>query len=599
MTTRQRSWLVLIGLVAAVYGRSVSAPFQFDDMHAIVHNPNLRSLDQIPRFFVDPGTFSADSTLAMYRPLLLSSFAVNHAISGAEAWSYHIANVAVHAAVAVAVFEWLLPWLGWPAALAGAALFASHPIHSEAVYYVSSRSESLAALCVLLALWLHRRGSLAGAAASFAAGLLTKSIAVVYVPIVALYDLLIRRAWQARWRWHAAYGLMALAYVAYTRDVVAKATLAAPVRSYGEQIWSQVKGLVYYLHLLSVPHGLSVDHQFQLSSSLMDPYAGAALALLLSLAALVLAGWRRRRTLAFLSLWFVGSLAPASLVPLNVIVNEHRLYLAGIAMAAGAAWMIGQLTPRMRPVIPGVIVLFALLSFQRGAVWADPAALWQDAVRKAPGMARPYVMLGHERQKAGQAADAASLFRQALQRDPGFVAGYRFLGQSLVSDQRSAEAVQVAARATQVAPDDAEPWALLADMCRVHAQTAGADSAVLWYARSAGAYEQAIERAPDVGAYHDNLGNTFQLLGQADRALVHHQRAVALTPKQAASRHNLGNALFMLQRLAEAEAAWQEAVRLDPEYEPAWRSLVALYEHQGNTDAASRARARQLMEWQR
>lgn len=595
--SRPLAWGLLVGLVIVVYGRSLDDPFHFDDHHAIVDNVNLHDLANVPRFFVDPGTFSADSTLTMYRPLLLTTFAANHAVSGLDGWSYHLLNVLVHAAVAVCLFELLARWSGRPpAALLGAALFALHPVNSETVAYVSSRSESLAAFFVLLALVWHGRSRCASLAC-FSAGLLAKSTAIVFLPLVWLHDVLLRRrSWRSATTRLIPVGAVAAAYMLFTRDLVARATLTEPVRGYGEQVWSQVKGLVYYAHLLAVPRGLTVDHQFQLSESPGDPYAASASMLLVSVAGLSLRAWQRQggqhyRALLFFGLWVVVALAPASLVPLNVIVNEHRLYLAAGALAAGGAWVAGHSTRPLHHALLAAVALFGLLAWQRGAVWDSPHALWADAAHKAPDMARPRILLGQALLDDGRPEEAAARFAEGIERDPTFTAGYVWLARTQLDLGRIDDAIETAARATPVAAGESAVWALLADAFRARAGVAG-DSAGVWYARSAEAYTRAVALEPGRSEYHDNLGNTLQVLGRPAEALVHHERAVALEPGSAASHLNHGNALWMLGRVAEAEAAWRQAVAVAPDYAPAWHSLAALYEQVGESDAARRARAR-------
>ena len=588
----------LLLVVALVYGRSVDDPFHFDDRHSIVDNTNLRSLSDVPRYFVDPGAFSVDSTLTMYRPLLLTTFAVNYAVSGTQAWSYHAANVAVHGAVVVAVFEVLLVLLGSPAAAGlGALLFGVHPVHSETVYYVSSRSESLAALFVLLALLLHlsRPGSWrsAGAVAAFAAGLLTKSTAIAFLPLAVLMDTLGRpRRWRRRWRQHAAYAVVAAGYLVLTGDLVRRATLSAPVRSYAEQLWSQVKGVVFYLHLLSVPRGLSVDHQFQLSAGI-DPYSTVALLLVGSLLAVAFS-WRARRPLVLLlSLWFLAGLAPASVVPLNVIVNEHRIYLSGVAVAAGGAWLgVGPAWPAARTARRGlwaVVLVFAVLAMLRGGAWDSVESLWLDAMRKGPDMARPRFILGERWSRQGRAAAASAVLESGLQRDPDFVPGYRLLTEAYLETADLEAATATARRGVERLPKEADLWALLAEVSRARTLEG---SAALWFERSASAYDEALSLDPDVAAYHDNLGNTLQELQRPHEALPHHLRAVELDPASAASRLNLGNALLMLGRLPECEAAYLTAVEIDPRYAEAWLNLAVLYEQTGARDRAATARLR-------
>ena len=46
--------LFLVAVVGAVYANSLGGGFHFDDWHALEQNPYIRSLSNVPRFFVDP-----------------------------------------------------------------------------------------------------------------------------------------------------------------------------------------------------------------------------------------------------------------------------------------------------------------------------------------------------------------------------------------------------------------------------------------------------------------------------------------------------------------------------------------------------------------
>jgi len=603
MRSRAATYGLLLVVVATVYGRSVDDPFHFDDLHSVVDNPNLRSLNHVPRYFVDPGAFSVDSTLTMYRPLLLTSFALNHAISKDQAWSYHVTNIVVHGAVVLAIFELLLLLLGQhPSAVLGSLLFAVHPALSESVYYVSSRSESLAALMVLLALiahlaaWRPARAPVASVPLlALVAGLLSKSTAIVFLPLVLLVDVLLVVDWRQRWRQHAAYWSVGIAYMVCTHDLIARATLVTPVRSYAEQFWSQVKGVVFYVQLLATPRGLSVDHQFQLSSD-ADLYAGGAALFVISLLGVAFA-WRGKRSVALLlCLWFLVALAPASIVPLNVIVNEHRIYLSGVAMAAGGACLSVSATRRRVPRVGLwlLVPVLALLSILRGEAWNSEEALWLDARTKGPQMARPQFVLGEQWLRDGRLATAAKAFEAGLRRDPGFGHGYRQLVQAYVQLGEFAAATEVAERAVGRLPAEADMWALMAEANRTRALSLDGSSneAVNWWKLSAHAYDEALQLAPATWSYHDNLGNTLQTLNRPDDALPHHLRAVELAPDSPESRLNLGNALRMLGRLAESEAAFMAATDLRSTYVAAWLSLASLYEGAGALEQAEAARRR-------
>ena len=267
--------LILVSLML-LYAPAADNSFQYDDRHSIVENPHLRALDNWPAFFVDPTLFSRDADKAMYRPLVLLSLALNYAWSGYEPYSYHWFNLGIHALSSLLVWGILLrlgrpPWV----ALMGGLFFALHPLCAEPVNYISSRSELMAGLGCLGALWFYM-GSVQEASrrlyvlslACFALGLLSKSIAIMALLWPAVWDW--QRSRTFRWAAYAPLGGIALLYLWGVRQFIERAVLSEPVRTMGEQIATQLKGLAYYAYLLWAPFSLSVDHAF-CASTLGEP----------------------------------------------------------------------------------------------------------------------------------------------------------------------------------------------------------------------------------------------------------------------------------------------------------------------------------------
>src|SRR6059036_3146574 len=87
--------LLAIG-IAVSYSSSFGVGFYFDDTYGISDNPAIRSLRNIPSFFVDPHAIWMDHTQVDLRPVLLITYAVNYAISGVRPWSYHALNLIFH-----------------------------------------------------------------------------------------------------------------------------------------------------------------------------------------------------------------------------------------------------------------------------------------------------------------------------------------------------------------------------------------------------------------------------------------------------------------------------------------------------------------------
>ena len=189
---------VLVGLITfGVYANSLHNPFHYDDLHSIVDNPHVRDLGRIPSFFIDPTAFSAEADNAMYRPLLLATFAINYAISGYEVYSYHLVALGLHLGCVLllgAVARQLLA--DQYAAYFAAALFALHPINTEPINYISSRSEILASFFFLLGLYAYLRPGqrrYLWVSLAFAGGVLSKSTTVVFPLVLVAYELICYR----------------------------------------------------------------------------------------------------------------------------------------------------------------------------------------------------------------------------------------------------------------------------------------------------------------------------------------------------------------------------------------------------------------------
>src|SRR5712691_7337041 len=131
------SWRLpaLLALVIALaYSNSLTIGFHFDDWHALQQNPFVRSLGNLPRFFVDPNTTSVLRENKDLRPILLATFALNHAISGDAPWSYHAVNLLLHWLVVVLILRIVRDhlWLGAErgiVAAAAALIVALHPLN--------------------------------------------------------------------------------------------------------------------------------------------------------------------------------------------------------------------------------------------------------------------------------------------------------------------------------------------------------------------------------------------------------------------------------------------------------------------------------------
>src|SRR4051812_26349467 len=144
-------------LAAAAYGNAVGDGFVLDDAAAIAGN---RAVTRAPatlwaRDFWG-GRRERPRTDA-YRPLTSATFALDWRLGGGAPWPFHLTNLVLHGLRTALLVAGLWTLATPRVALMAGALFAVHPLHTEAVAGLVGRADVLATLLGALAWWLHRR----------------------------------------------------------------------------------------------------------------------------------------------------------------------------------------------------------------------------------------------------------------------------------------------------------------------------------------------------------------------------------------------------------------------------------------------------------
>ncbi len=554
-------------LVTVAFWQTLDHGFHFDDDNTIVHNPSIQPPIHWTHVWSDPGAFSRTPGAGMYRPLLLATFIVNYAWSGLEGWSWHVVNVALHAGVSVlaALLAIRLGCRPVPSLVAG-SLFALHPLCVEPVSYISSRSELLATAFLLVCLLGHIRSRQAGgtwrhktlSAGALAAGLLCKATAATAPLLILAYELLVVRASPLQaLRRLLPFAAILTAYAVVVRGLLTEALLVSPVRDMGPQLATQVKALSYYVRLLVLPHPLSVEHPFSVARWYeVEPLIG--LLLLISCWAVTYRASDDR--LRFLLSWPLLVLLPTIVIPLNVLVSEHRLYPVLAGLVPVAAYLVPGFRP-LRPGVVGCVVLMSALTIQRVGVWASERGLWEDAVRwtRAP---RPHVRLALIERSAGNLVLAENHLRHALEVDPVYAPAWNNLGnvQRQSGDIKSAEASYQ--RALSLLPSYPEA---MTNLAALRVEQGHFDEGLALY-------ERALKVHPNHDQIHNNIGTVLLRLERMERAEHHLRRALELGGG-APVWFNLSGALEGQDRTQEARDALLRAVSLDPTYAPAWLHL--------------------------
>src|SRR5579863_123144 len=195
---------LLLAAVAFVYANTLLNQFALDDGLYITRNPQVTQ-------FTWRGLLAPNRFTNAFRPFTFATLALNWALHGAHPFGFHLLNLLLHAAVTLLLYFLLCSLLeeraqGKTVALVAAALFAVHPIHTEAVASVMGRPELLAAGFLLGAWILHLRDQEIPALICFALALLSKESAAAFLPLVFVGDYA-RDQWKPAPRYAGLAGL--------------------------------------------------------------------------------------------------------------------------------------------------------------------------------------------------------------------------------------------------------------------------------------------------------------------------------------------------------------------------------------------------------
>ena len=568
-----RFWALLTALFlaagVALYANALDNPFHFDDHHGIVDNHHLRDPGKIPDFFHywrSKHFFAPTEPQAThYRPLVLTTYALNFLVGGESPVSFHLYHVLLHVVgslLLVALGARLglsLPW-----AIGVGTAFLLHPLHTEAINYITARSSlqsgtlSLAALlafvCARQGTGNRRLGWLMFAFILAGAALLTKEVAVVIPALFLLYDLLYPPPRAERWGVHGyglglGLGVMGVLFLTLAGhlDYFLKVLKGqAGPRGMGENLWLQTQVLTEWVRLVVWPRGLSIVHDFAQPGFGAPAVMGTLFLGAVTLAALFF--WRRLPLLAMGWGIFLIVLLPTTLLPMNTPLQESRGYaaLAGVFLALGAV-----LAPAFRTLSPApawrwaalvVLIPLALGTLNRNPVWGSDMALWTDAVAKAPLDFRAHSNLAAAFQAQGDFPTAVGHYRRAIEIYPKEAALFSDLGGAL----------------TEIGDMDGAREAL----------------------------DTAVELFPEYAPTHYNLGVFRERTGDLDGARSAYERSIEIVPTYTKARVNLGILKARAGDLHGAAEQMEQALAVAPREAAIYANLMLVYRHLGARDAA-------------
>ena len=527
---RIQVFIALVLICFLVYANALRGEFIYDDIPIIMQNPQI----------THPGTFLLDP------PALLVSW--NYLAAKDKPFTYHLTNVLLHALNTILVFLLLRLFFKSPACFAGAALFAVHPIHVEAVTWITARNYLLIATFSLATFLLYYRStgtrSVKGREvravnwAGYGSSVLVFAYFVAHnfsfyavMPfLLAAADLIFGRA-RRNWKLWLPFIAIIIVRLVLARGMIAERVANASFEM-GKDLsaWqnpapSFIYSILSHLGLLLWPGRLTLYHQ---------PIVFSTAILIIGVvffAALAIVTWRwfsQAREVFFGIVLFILFLAPTySPITVASLVGERYAYFPSVALCIGAAFAFERCrfkTAQGRRIFTMVLVFvtcaYAVRTVIRNEDWKTGSRLWRSTLAASPLSPWAHSNMGYAYQQEGNMERAIREYKRAINLKPNLFDAYNNLGTVYHQIGRLNEALEV--------------------------------------------YQTLLTINPRYTKGYNNLGVIYNEMGKLDAAVEAYRKAIELNPSYAFGYFNLSVLYQRAGKLDEASAAYQRAITLDP-----------------------------------
>jgi Tfp pilus assembly protein PilF len=444
---------ILIALfVSLLYFNTLGHQFTNWDDGMIYQNPYIRSLtwEGIKKIF----EFEKGAT---YQPVRMLSYSIDYRFWGLNPTGYRITNILFYALTCIMVFftvRFLSAHLRedkkfdshFRAGVVGAFLFAAHPVHVEAVTWLSARKEVLHGFFFFLAFYLYLKGKeedggkkvilLSLVLLVFLLAVLSKPSAVVFPAILLIYEVALRKErWidfvKRHWFFFALSIFISVIFVITMMKVMVEAGGIKPYHggTFFNNLLVSFYIFLYNIKLLAFTVNYSAAYTIRVSYSFLSVQTLLVLSITFLLFGLSI--WSLRKTkVFFLSfLFFLVTLLPyLNIVPISTLLADRYLFipsfsfsfLIGIGFDKFYSVTAKRFSEGFFKLLSVVIFLFLLagysfMTIQQNKIWENSYTLWSDAVEKCPESNTANALMGVVYMDLGMHEKAAEYLEKAVQ----------------------------------------------------------------------------------------------------------------------------------------------------------------------------------------
>ncbi|MBI4837754.1 MAG: tetratricopeptide repeat protein, partial [Nitrospirae bacterium] len=299
------------------------------------------------------------------------------------------------------------------------------------------------------------------------------------------------------------------------------------------------------------------------------------------------------RLTAFGIFWFFIALSvESSIIPIEDVIFEHRVYLPSIgiiiAFVSSIFYLSLQITHHahlpfrqtLRVIIlflTVVVIIFSIVTYQRNIIWKDEISLWNDVIKKFPINARGHDTLGLVYFKKGELDKAMQEYKIAAKLKPDYVDSFIHLGEVLAKKGLWQEAENYFAKALEL-----KKLKKLKTHAAIGLTSMDKDSILNFQIEQA---KKNIGNKPTDESL-TALGILYFRAGQYEEALKQFKEAIELNPSSKKAYIGIGNIYTAKNQPDKAISAFKDALKYDHGDYDAHVSLGVLYAQINQFDLA-------------
>ncbi len=566
-----------------VYGNTLKGKFIYDDITLIKYNNYTKNWASVPKILIEDIGAGSGQISTFNRPIQMLTYIMDYSFWGLNESGYHITNIILHILVSICVYFLASILCGSRVvALLVGLLYLAHPIHTEAVAYISGRADPLATLFILLCMLLYIKQTASNSTARFisilvcyTAALFSKEYSIITPVLFLLYSYIFKEKLRLK-------EFLSLLTITAVYLIMKMATLKHIPTAVPPGFFQRVPGfflaITEYTRLLFLPFDLHMVYGKK-TFNFNDLRVISGIIITLCLLGYAFKKRNKNSLASFSILWFFISILPqANLIyPINAFMAEHWLYLPSVGFFLILAQGLIFLYRRIRikniafALIVGVLFFYSYLTIKQNYYWREPISFYERTLKFAPGNGELLYNLALNYENNGNDPDAISLYRKVLAINPRNANAYFHLANIYHALGRGEEVARLYKEAIATNPDSAFLYYWFGNFYNETGKTKEAIEL----------YNKAIDKDSNFALVYINLGKLYNNSGDKEKALAMFGKAIALftqvieiEPDYAIAHSNLAEAYYYTGQYDLAIKHYNEAIKRGYKIDPKFLRLL-------------------------